>query len=70
MRAHGTLVVVVTLGTLAGCALKAPPAPSEYMAEALPNLVLPGGLGRRRSDRWGRDAMAGRQRSPIRGWTH
>ena len=45
MRAHGTLVVVVTLGTLAGCALEAPPAPSEYMAEALPNLVLPEGWG-------------------------
>ena len=45
MRAHGTLVVVVTLGTLAGCALEAPPAPSEYMAEALPNLVVPEGWG-------------------------
>jgi multidrug efflux system outer membrane protein len=45
MRAHGKVVVVVTLGTLAGCALEAPPAPSEYMAEALPNLVLPEGWG-------------------------
>ena len=45
MRAHGKLVVVVTLGTLAGCALEAPPAPSEYMEQALPNLVLP--------ERWG-----------------
>ena len=45
MRAHGNLVVVVTLGTLAGCALEAPPAPSEYMAEALPNLVVPESWG-------------------------
>ena len=60
MRAHGTLVVVVTLGTLAGCALEAPPAPSEYMAEALPNLVVP--------ESWGAGDQTGG--AVTHGWTH